>query len=29
MAVSCRRRFQALWCNEERSNAWVYVAGAG
>ena len=29
MAVSCRRRLQALWCNEERSNAWVYVAGAG
>jgi hypothetical protein len=29
MAVSCRRRFQALWCNEQRSNAWAYVSGAG
>ena len=29
MAVSCRRRIQALWCEEHRSNAWAYVAGAG
>jgi hypothetical protein len=29
MAVSCKRRVQALWCNEQRSNAWVYIAGAG
>jgi hypothetical protein len=29
MAVSCGRRIQALWSNEERSNAWVYVRGAG
>jgi hypothetical protein len=29
MAVSCRRRIQALWCNEEESNAWVWLSGAG
>lgn len=29
MAVSCRRRIQALWSDEHRSNAWAYVAGAG
>jgi hypothetical protein len=29
MAVSCGRRIQALWSNEQRSNAWVYVRGAG
>jgi hypothetical protein len=29
LAVSCRRRIQALWCEEHRSNAWAYVAGAG
>jgi hypothetical protein len=29
MAVSCGRRIQALWSNEQPSNAWVYVGGAG
>src|SRR5262245_11201829 len=29
MAVSCARRIQALWSNEERSNAWVWVQNAG
>jgi hypothetical protein len=29
MAVSCRRRIQGLWCNEQESNAWVWVKGAG
>ena len=29
MTVSCRRRIQALWCNEEESNAWVWLSGAG
>lgn len=29
MAVSCDRRVLALWVNEERSNAWVYLTGAG
>jgi hypothetical protein len=29
MAVSCGRRIQALWSNEQPSNAWVYVRGAG
>jgi hypothetical protein len=29
MAVSCRRRIQALWCNEEESNAWVWLSDAG
>jgi hypothetical protein len=29
MAVSCRRRIQALWCNEEESNAWVWLSSAG
>lgn len=29
MTVSCRRRIQALWCNEEESNAWAWVSGAG
>lgn len=29
MAVSCRRRIQALWCEEQRSNVWAFVAGAG
>lgn len=29
MAVSCGRRIQALWCNEQRSNAWVWVENAG
>lgn len=29
MAVSCGRRIVGLWVNDERSNAWAYVAGAG
>jgi hypothetical protein len=29
MAVSCSRRIQALWCNEEESNAWVWLSNAG
>lgn len=29
MGVSCRRRILALWSNEERSNAWVWLTGAG
>jgi len=29
MAVSCRRRIHALWCNEEESNAWVWLSDAG
>jgi hypothetical protein len=29
MAVSCDRRIQALWCNEERPNAWAWVEHAG
>lgn len=29
MAVSCKRRIQALWCNEEESNAWVWLNDAG
>src|SRR6266849_8738307 len=29
MAVSCKRQIQALWCNEEESNAWVWLSGAG
>jgi hypothetical protein len=29
MAVSCDRRILGLWANEERSNAWAYVSGAG
>lgn len=29
MGVSCRRRVEALWCNEEKSNAWVWLSGAG
>ena len=29
MGVSCRRRILALWCNEQKSNAWVWVTGAG
>jgi hypothetical protein len=29
MAVSCSRRIQALWCNEEESNAWVWLSDAG
>jgi hypothetical protein len=29
MAVSCGRRIQALWCNEQQSNAWVWVEHAG
>jgi len=29
MPVSCRRKIQALWCNYERSNAWVWLSNAG
>jgi hypothetical protein len=29
MAVSCNRRIDALWCNEQESNAWVWLRGAG
>lgn len=29
MSVSCGRRIEALWCNEERSNAWVWLRGSG
>ncbi len=29
MGVSCRRRVLALWCNEEKSNSWAWVTGAG
>jgi len=29
MGVSCDRRIVGLWANEERSNAWVYLSGAG
>jgi hypothetical protein len=29
MAVSCGRRIQVLWCNEQRSNAWVWIENAG
>jgi hypothetical protein len=29
MAVSCGRRIQALWANEEESNAWVWLSDAG
>jgi hypothetical protein len=29
MAVSCGRRIQALWCNEQQSNAWVWIENAG
>jgi hypothetical protein len=29
MVVSCGRRIQALWSNEQRSNAWVWVENAG
>ncbi len=29
MGVSCRRRILALWSNEEKSNAWVWLTGAG
>lgn len=29
MPVACGRYIDALWCNEERSNAWVWVRGSG
>lgn len=29
MSVSCGRSVTALWCNEEASNAWIYLAGTG
>lgn len=29
MPVSCGRRIDALWCNEEQSNAWVWLRGRG
>ena len=27
--VSCDRKIQALWCNEEKSNAWVWLTDCG
>jgi hypothetical protein len=29
MAVSCKRRVDALWCSFENSNAWVWIRDAG
>ncbi len=29
MPVSCGRFIDALWCNEEHSNAWVWLRGSG
>jgi hypothetical protein len=29
VSVSCGRFIDALWCNEERSNAWVWLRGSG
>ena len=29
MKTSCRRRILALWANNEKSNAWVWLTGAG
>jgi hypothetical protein len=29
VAVSCRRRIQALWCNSQESNAWAWLSDAG
>jgi hypothetical protein len=29
MGVSCRRRILALWANHQKSNAWVWLTGAG
>ena len=29
MGVSCKRLILALWCNEEKSNAWIWLTGAG
>ena len=29
MPVSCGRHIVALWCNEERSNAWVWLRHSG
>lgn len=29
MTVSCGRRIDALWCNEQHSNAWVWLRGTG
>jgi hypothetical protein len=29
MTISCGRFIDALWCNEERSNAWVWLRGTG
>jgi hypothetical protein len=29
MSVSCGRFIDALWCNEERSNAWVWLRDSG
>lgn len=29
MSVSCGRHVDALWCNEERSNAWIWLRGSG
>jgi hypothetical protein len=29
MGTSCHRFIQALWCNEQESNAWVWLSDAG
>ena len=29
MPVPCGRSLDALWCNEERSNAWVWLRNSG
>jgi hypothetical protein len=29
MSVSCGRRIDALWCNEQASNAWIWLRGTG
>lgn len=29
MSVSCGRYIDALWCNEQESNAWVWLRGSG
>jgi hypothetical protein len=29
MAVSCGRYIDALWCNRQQSNAWVWLRGSG
>ena len=29
MGISCHRYIQGLWCNEQESNAWVWLSDAG